>query len=110
MAMQNESEANCQVCFYRGKEDNEKEKKPTEKSMHWKNICKVLQKNALVIYGNKLSGHLTSVIVMKITSESKDKHKGQRETNVLFGCFCLCFKKRNEIYATATSLLPAWEL
>lgn len=89
--MQNESEANCQVCFYTGKEDNEKEKKPTEKSMHEKNICKVLQKNSLVIYGNKLSWHLTSVIVMKITSEYKDKHKGhaQREKNVLFGCFCL---------------------
>lgn len=53
--MQNESEANCQVCFYTGKEDNEKEKKPTEKSMHEKNIYKVLQKNSLVIYGNKLS-------------------------------------------------------
>lgn len=112
MAMQNESEANCQVCFYRGKEDNEKEKKTTGKSMHEKKHLQSYKKNSLVIYGNTLSWHLTSVIVMKITSESKDKPKGhaQREKNVLFGCFCLCFKKRNEMYATATSLLPAWEL
>lgn len=90
-----------------------KREKANRKKYAWKkHLQSPTKKNSLVIYGNTLSWHLTSVIVMKITSESKDKPKGhaQREKNVLFGCFCLCFKKRNEIHATATSLLPAWEL
>lgn len=98
-------------CVFTQEKKTMKKRKSQQKVCMKKNICKVLQKNSFVIYGNKLSWHLTSVIGMKITSEYKDKHKGhtQREKNVLFGCFCLCFKK-NEIYGTATSLLPAWEL
>lgn len=98
--------------FTEEKKTMKKRKRQPEKVCMKKTSAKSYKKNSLVIYGNTLSWHLTSVIVMKITSESKDKPKGhaQREKNVLFGCFCLCFKKRNKIHATATSLLPAWEL
>lgn len=79
--------------FTEEKKTMKKRKSQPEKVCMKKTSAKSYKKISLVIYGNTLSWHLTSVIVMKITSESKDKPKGhaQREKNVLFGCFCLCF-------------------